>query len=122
MAIRTKEESRESVVRPRISETGGSGGSSFDDAIELGGRSDCADGRRLGNVLMEPVTAVPVDLELNVAMLLALEDASLAILDCIGGFGGGVARSTRLMGSLVLDSKSGIVGMLSSEEIDSLVV
>src|SRR6266704_2421708 len=70
MAIRTKDESRESVVRPKISgtsEAGGSGGSSFDDAIELGGRSECADGRRLGNVLMEPVTAVPVDLELNVA-------------------------------------------------------
>jgi len=62
------------------------GGSSLEDteeAAELGGRSECAEGRKAGYVLIEPVRAVPDDLELSllVLILLALELANLESLD-----------------------------------------
>lgn len=128
MALRTSDEVEECEGGPRSSggsDSGGRGGRSFDEAIELGGRSDWAEGRRLGNVLMEPVTDVPVDLELMLVTLFALEDASLDNLDCVlaGIVEVGVAeRAVGFGGKLDLDSKSGMVGILLREDERSLVV
>lgn len=47
----------------------------MEDATELGGRSDWAEGRRAGYVFIDPVTEVPDDLELWL-MVLARELAS----------------------------------------------
>ncbi len=86
MAFRTREDVEVEVclVCSGASDCGGSGGSDFDEATDVGlpGRSDCAEGLRFGKVLIEPVTDVPDDLELTVATLLALEDASLDNFDC----------------------------------------
>ncbi len=74
---------------------------------------------------MEPVTAVPVDLELMLVTLFALDDASLDNLDCVlaGIVEVGVAeKALEFLGKLDLDSKSGMVGILSREDERSLVV
>lgn len=119
IALRTRDDVDESADP---SESGGRGGRSLEDATELG-RSERADGRRAGNVLMEPVTAVPDDLELALMelILLARDEASFANLDCdLGGVGVG-GKITGVWTSLDFEFISGMEGMLSREEIGSLV-
>lgn len=53
----------------------------MEDATELGGRSDRAEGRRAGKVLIEPVTDVPEDLELSLLVLIVLAARELANFD-----------------------------------------
>jgi hypothetical protein len=61
----------------------GSSGRALDDTTELGGRSERADGRRAGYVLIVPVTDVPDDLVLSLLelTLLAFELASFDSFD-----------------------------------------
>lgn len=83
------------------------------EPTEVGGRTDCADGRRAGYVFMEPVTDVPEDLELSlrVLMLLALELASIASFDFL---------TVDATGWEDLDTKSGISGIPSKDGIGSV--
>src|ERR1700710_1005757 len=85
----------------------------WDGTAELKGRADWADGRTAGNVLMDPLTVIPDDLELSV-MELAREPASFDSLDCLGGgIGSGVWE-------LVLELKSGMSGISWDDGIDTL--
>lgn len=80
MARRTIEEVSEASVPIWPA---GSSGRALDDTTELGGRSERADGRRTGYVLIVPVTDVPDDLVLSLLelTLLALELASFDNFD-----------------------------------------
>ena len=62
----------------------------FEGTSELGGRRDCGDGRRAGNVFTDPFMVMPDDLELSlrVEILLARELARRDSLDCLRGAGG----------------------------------
>lgn len=100
----------------------GSSGRALDDTTELGGRSERADGRRTGYVLIVPVTDVPDDLVLSLLelTLLAFELASFDSFDSDLGratptlvltslFSGGVGSWTETCGVVEWDWE-GVLG------------
>lgn len=80
-----------SSASPGTEEVGRDGGGREGAEEELGGRTDCAEGRSAGNVFTDPLNATPDEPELSLryALLPARELARRDNFDCFGVGSGG---------------------------------